>query len=133
MSEYLLDSNTVIYYLDEVQLLPQAALHLIDGIVDGDYQLSVVTKIEVVGKRNVEVKEERMLRSFCSDAEIIELEQDIVERSIKLRQRYKLKFGDAIIAATALEHNMKLITRNTKDFVQIEGLTIINPWELDKA
>ena len=36
---------------------------------------------------------------------------------------------DSLLAATALTHNMKLVTRNVADFQQIAGLEIINPWE----
>ena len=36
--------------------------------------------------------------------------------------------ADAQIAAIALSQNIGLITRNTKDFEQIQGLTLINPW-----
>lgn len=35
---------------------------------------------------------------------------------------------DSLIAATALTHNMKLVTRNVVDFKSIAGLEIINPW-----
>jgi predicted nucleic acid-binding protein len=35
---------------------------------------------------------------------------------------------DSLIAATALTHNMKLVTRNVADFKSIAGLEIINPW-----
>jgi predicted nucleic acid-binding protein len=35
---------------------------------------------------------------------------------------------DGLIAATALEHDLTLVTRNVKDFVGIE-VTILNPWE----
>jgi predicted nucleic acid-binding protein len=35
---------------------------------------------------------------------------------------------DGLIAATALEHDLTLVTRNTKDFVGLE-VTIVNPWE----
>ena len=34
-----------------------------------------------------------------------------------------------IIAATALEHDLSLVTRNTDDFQWIEGLTLVNPFE----
>jgi predicted nucleic acid-binding protein len=34
---------------------------------------------------------------------------------------------DSLIAATALTHNLKLVTRNVSDF-QIPGLELINPW-----
>jgi len=35
---------------------------------------------------------------------------------------------DALIAAITLTHGYPLATRNTKDFVQIDGLVLINPW-----
>lgn len=35
---------------------------------------------------------------------------------------------DAQIAATALQHDMPLVTRNTRDFEYIADLQLINPW-----
>ncbi len=34
---------------------------------------------------------------------------------------------DALLAATALQHDLTLVTRNTKDFVAL-GVRLINPW-----
>lgn len=39
-----------------------------------------------------------------------------------------LSMADGLIAATALEHNLTLVTRNVKDFAAL-GVTILNPWE----
>ena len=36
---------------------------------------------------------------------------------------------DAMIASIALAHGYSLATRNTKDFQQISGLILYNPWE----
>lgn len=36
---------------------------------------------------------------------------------------------DSLLAATALHHDLRLVTRNTRDF-DYAGLEIINPWEL---
>jgi predicted nucleic acid-binding protein len=36
--------------------------------------------------------------------------------------------ADGLIAATALEHGLSLVTRNVKDF-DGTGRTVINPWE----
>jgi predicted nucleic acid-binding protein len=35
---------------------------------------------------------------------------------------------DSLIAANSLRHHFVLLTRNTKDFTDIEGLSFINPW-----
>jgi predicted nucleic acid-binding protein len=39
-----------------------------------------------------------------------------------------LNVPDGQIAATALEHNLTVVTRNVKDFADL-GVTIFNPWE----
>jgi toxin FitB len=36
--------------------------------------------------------------------------------------------ADAIIAATALVHNLPLVTRNETDFKHVAGLRVINPF-----
>jgi len=35
---------------------------------------------------------------------------------------------DAVIAATALEHDLTLVTRNVKDFAGL-GVVLLNPWD----
>lgn len=37
---------------------------------------------------------------------------------------------DALIAATALTHDLAIVTRNTSDFVNA-GIQLVNPWALD--
>ncbi len=36
---------------------------------------------------------------------------------------------DGVIAATALEHDLTLVTRNVKDFAGL-GVALLNPWEI---
>jgi len=36
---------------------------------------------------------------------------------------------DGVIAATAIHHNLSVVTRNVKDFVGL-GVDILNPWEM---
>ena len=40
----------------------------------------------------------------------------------------KLKVVDAVIAATALENGLALLTRNVKDFAGL-GVVLLNPWD----
>lgn len=35
---------------------------------------------------------------------------------------------DSLLAATALHHDMTLMTRNTKDYEDCVGLEVLNPW-----
>ena len=37
--------------------------------------------------------------------------------------------ADGLIAATAIEHELVVVTRNVKDF-GVCGVPIINPWEI---
>ena len=36
---------------------------------------------------------------------------------------------DSLLAASALVYNMKIVTRNAKDFLDVPGLEVVNPWE----
>jgi predicted nucleic acid-binding protein len=41
----------------------------------------------------------------------------------------KVKIPDAIVAATAIHLSLPLVSRNIRDFSNIEGLSVINPFE----
>ena len=72
--------------------------------------------------------QEQRTRMALSTFNIINISQDIAERSVALRQEYKLKLPNAIILATAQLHRLELITRNTKDFTGIPG--VVTPYEI---
>jgi len=44
------------------------------------------------------------------------------------QQGITVKVVDAVIAATALEHDLTLVTRNVKDFAGL-GVVLLNPWD----
>ena len=46
----------------------------------------------------------------------------------RMRAGRPISVEDALIAAIALVHGMKLATRNSRDFAHIDGLELINPW-----
>lgn len=121
---YLIDSNVLIDYVAE-RFNPQQLLKL-DNIFDMELNVSVITKIETLGF-NAPTHEEKKMLQFFSLANILPLNDDIVQLTIDIRKTIKLKTPDAIIAATALAYNLPLLSRNTADFKNIAGLTVIDP------
>ena len=63
---------------------------------------------------------------FLQTAIIISLDDDIVGNTIELRSRYNIKLPDAIIAATAIVHDLTLVTHNIADFKKIRDLKLID-------
>ena len=93
------------------------------------WRLSAVTYIELAqGCRNK--AELALLKKglMQSQAEIIPLTPAISARAMGLIDGYalssSLQLGDALIAATALEHQITLLTGNVKHFAKLPGLSI---------
>jgi predicted nucleic acid-binding protein len=122
--QYLIDTNAVIDYLGKN--LPDTGMNFMNSIIDALPNISVVTKIEVLGF-NAPDKHYVMLTDFMNDANVFDLTDNIVDESIIIRKKHKTKLPDAIIAATAIVYDLTLITRNSKDFENISNLKIINP------
>lgn len=119
-----MDSNAVIDYLSGV--LPGPRMDFLNEIVNDVPRVSVITQIEVLGY-NAPSAAHELLTGFMYDAEIIQLSEAIVNQTIEIRKKYKIKLPDAIIAATALNNGFILISRNLNDFKNIVGLTVIDP------
>ena len=125
---YLIDSNAVIEFLGG--MLPSASNDRLEDIVDqNDHSLSVINQIEVLGF-NGPAEEMRTLEEFVTGSTLLPLSDDVVQHTILLRKTYRIKLPDAIIAATALIHNLTLVTRNISDFNRIEGLHFIDSHKL---
>ncbi|MEO8852349.1 MAG: type II toxin-antitoxin system VapC family toxin [Ginsengibacter sp.] len=122
---YLLDTNPVIDFFN--RKLSESGKKFISAI---EPVISVITYIELFSNKNISTEERDKLLDFVQVALIYYLNKEIVDRTIDLRQNFKIKTPDAIIAATALTYNRTLITRNNSDFKNIPGLTVIDPYDL---
>jgi toxin FitB len=119
---YLLDTNLIIYSAQaEFRNL------LFPLVTDEDNAVSIITTIETLGFKGLTMEENLYFRNIFKLTEILQLNTQIAEKAILLRQTHKIHLGDAIIAATALHHNMELLTRNLSDFKNIEHLRVSNP------
>lgn len=125
---YLYDTNIIIYYLQ--QQFPVATEIFIDSLIQNQSPvISVITEIELLCWNGSLENDIEVLKCFIGETIVIPLEQDVKLRTIEIRKKYKLKMPDAIIAASALVHDLTLLTRNLNDFKLIPELKIINPWE----
>jgi predicted nucleic acid-binding protein len=126
MGSYLVDSNAIIDH--RMNRIPAENLAFIERVFTQEFQISVAVEIEILGF-NGEPQEMAEMEGYISRATVFQLDKPVIKRTIDLRRRYKLKLGDAIIAATALEHDLTLITHNVADFKRVDGLIILNPYD----
>jgi len=69
---------------------------------------------------------EQIVSSFVSDATVLGLTPNVVKKCISIRRSRKIRTPDAIIAATAIAHDLVLLTSD-RDFENIQGLQVIDP------
>lgn len=118
----LLDSNILIYaakpgnaFLDEWLEVPGT-------------MLSAISITEVLGYEGLASGDEELFEAMFEQLLMQPVSETILRRAAGLRRVRKIKLGDAIIAATALETDSDLVTRNEQDFRGIQGLRVINPF-----
>ena len=119
---YLLDTNVILDFMGKK--LPEKSESFLSEIIDDQINISAINKMELLGFSNVE----QDLIDFVSFTVIYHIDDKIIDQTIELRKKYKIKLPDAIIAATAIVHNFTLISRNSSDFLKITELNYINPY-----
>ena len=81
----------------------------------------------MLGFEKLQPIEKQALTEILDNLEIVYLNQNCYEIAIALKQQRRMSLGDALIAATCLEYQQTLATRNVDDFKWIESLALINP------
>jgi len=118
---YLIDTNIIIYYFNG--LTDDEAIHTI--LIDS-FRISIITKIEFLGWSQfaTDAESHNKAREFISHATVLNLTEAISEQAILLRQQFKAKTPDAVIAATALVSGLTVATNNTSDFNRLGVRTL---------
>jgi hypothetical protein len=127
MEQYLIDTNVISDFL--TNSFDDRGAAFVSEILDTEPIISFVTQIELLSWR-ADKKTEQVIVSFVEGCEVKGVSTEIINHSVKIRRINKLKTPDAIIAGTALAFNYIIVTNNTKDFDNIKGLKIINPYQL---
>ena len=97
----------------------------------GHFQFSIITRYEVL--RGLMARgASRQLERFelrCQESEVLALGDGVVRRAARIyadlhRLGQIISDADILIAATALVHDLPLVTENGKHFRRIGGLTV---------
>lgn len=115
MTRILVDSDVLVDHL-------RGHRRLVAG--NDELHVSAVTRAELFSGRGVE---ERRIRRLLGPMTDVPVDATIAERAGRLRRDTSRRLPDALIAATALEHRLTLVTRNIRDFEGIRGLKVRTP------
>jgi toxin FitB len=92
------------------------------ALVPGRHRLhySVVTRAELFAGNTATNLSIQLLAPFRELA----IDRAIAERAGRVAREFGARLPDALVAATALEHGLALVTRNRKHFDSIRGLRL---------
>ena len=119
----LVDTDVLIWHLRGYQQAAQR-LDRLFGLT-----LSAISYLELIqGMRNKTELAAVQKMLALRKADVLPLTPAITQRAVSLMEILALSHGlqiaDALIAATAIEHNLTLLTGNIKHFRSVEGLQI---------
>jgi len=115
--EYLIDTNILVYIL---QGKPQVKYFAESEILT----ISCITEMEILGKYQISESERQIIKKTLEHCYIIDIDSQIKQLAINIKQQNKMKLPDAIIAATAIKNNIALVTAD-KDFRKISELDLL--------
>jgi toxin FitB len=121
---YVLDTNAIIYYTDD----EPAAVAALEPLFAANHPMyiSTLTELELFSHASLTAEEEIRLEAFLDAVHILPLTSQIARIAGDLRRAHAgLKAFDSGIAATALFTHSQLITRNIRDFQDIDGLSLL--------
>ena len=123
MSEFLIDTDVLI----DVSKGNTNAVNFLAGLT-GTISISRISATElVVGARDK--RDQLAIENFIAHYTIRELHRSTGIRGYNLLIDYTLSHGltimDALIAATAIEHDLTLVSKNEKHFQHIQSLEFL--------
>jgi predicted nucleic acid-binding protein len=121
-NRYLLDTNAIVALL-------QGSTQLIQLLQNADWiGISVISQIEFLAFSGLGKNDRQLFQQFLQRVEVIGLvsiDTGLIEKIIEIRQQYRLKLPDAIIAAMAIQNSASLVTAD-QEFAKVTVLTVMN-------
>ncbi len=116
-------------FIDHLRGYNPATKFIESLIFRNDVIFSAITEAELIaGKRCGESSVKEDVLQLLHTWEKIPVSNSIAVLAGDISRDYGLNIADAIIAATALSRKTALLTRNIKDFKNVEGLKVKSPY-----
>ena len=96
--KFLIDTNVIIYFLDGK--IPENHLDNVSQIFERSFNISTISKIEVLGWHRITKPEKSKIEKFIKSAAVYYFDAVIEKRTIEIKQACKVALPDALIAAT---------------------------------
>jgi predicted nucleic acid-binding protein len=110
VADLLVDTDVCIDHLEGVKRLPRR----------GRLAYSVVTRAELLASGP---PHDAAVRRLLAGMDELVVDRRVAEKAAELR-RHGLRLPDALIAGTALVHQLTVLTRNVADFRKAPGLRV---------
>lgn len=114
--DFLADTNFLIF--------TSQGNSIVEPFLDYNIGISFISEMELLGVFNIYKIQKSNMQSIIDECFVIDMSTEIKKKAIQLKQKYKIKLPDAIIAATAIELAVPFITADA-DFKVIKELDLL--------
>lgn len=110
--KYLLDTNIIIGMYER----SPDVISLFENkhTVINECAYSSVTRMELLGFPEISANEIKIISALLSQMTQLSIDRTIEDKTIDLKQQHRIKLPDALILATAINHNIELLTLDKK-------------------
>ncbi|MEQ8927116.1 MAG: type II toxin-antitoxin system VapC family toxin [Fulvivirga sp.] len=113
----LLDTNIALYLLSGDKVLSNL-------LFNRKLYVSFITQLELLGYHEITDDERNEIKKFLDDCIIIDINSQIKEEVVRIKQLRKIKLPDSIILATSKYLNIPVISSDS-DFGKVEEVNVI--------
>lgn len=127
MTEAIIDTSIIIDHLRGFADAEDFISKIRDGRLTG--YISTITEAELFsGKDGDEPAKRAELAELITRFGTIDVNSDIARKAGAMRRKYGIFLYDAVIAATAESLNLRVFTKNIKDFQRIKEIKVEEPY-----
>lgn len=127
MTRLLVDTSVLIDFLRRADK-SQTIFSVLAEKMEHQFCASIVTHTELYSGKSIwEFSKRRQeLEALMIGLTLLPLSSEISQRAGKIAAEYNLDLVDAIIAGTAVQYDLPLVTLNVRDFKKIKGLKLFS-------